>query len=216
MEPNPMMAQWHACKEKAKDALLLFRLGDFYEAFYEDAQIISKEIGLTLTARQGIPMCGVPFHSSESYIDKLVAKKYKVAIAEQVEDPKATKVLVRREIVRTVSLGTVISSQLLSDKKNNYFIALTQIGSLYGLAALDITTGEFKALEVEKLSDLEGELYLLRPPEILISTKFKTAPPHFFTELSHSFSFILNEKEDWRFDPKSAQATLLEQFNAHS
>ena len=153
-----MMAQWEACKAQAKDALLLFRLGDFYEAFYDDAVRISKEIGLTLTARQGIPMCGVPFHASDAYIDKLVAKGYKIAVAEQTEDPKAVKGLVKREIVRVVSPGTLVNSQLLSDKNNNYFVSLAQIGAIFGLAALDVSTGEFRSLETEKISDLIDEL----------------------------------------------------------
>src|ERR1700726_2582243 len=97
---SPMMAQWHACKGQAPGAVLFFRLGDFYEAFYEDAALLSKELDLTLTKRQEIPMSGVPFHTCEQYIDKLVAKGFRVAIAEQVEDPKKTKGLVKREIVR--------------------------------------------------------------------------------------------------------------------
>lgn len=97
---TPMMAQWQACKTEAKDALLFFRLGDFYEAFHEDAKIISKEVSVTLTSRQGTPMCGVPFHTAELYIDKLLAKGYKIAVAEQTEEPKNGKGLVKREITR--------------------------------------------------------------------------------------------------------------------
>src|SRR3990167_1943752 len=115
MNVTPMMHQWHTCKTAAKDALLFFLLGDFYEAFYEDAQIISKEIGLTLTKRQEVPMCGVPFHTAEGYIDKLIAKGYKIAVAEQTEDPKAVKGLVKREIVRIVTPATTVSSQLLNE-----------------------------------------------------------------------------------------------------
>ncbi len=102
---SPMMAQWHACKASCPNGVLLFRLGDFYEAFYEDAIVLSKELGLTLTKRQDIPMAGVPFHSSEGYIDKLVAKGYRVAVAEQMEDPRSVKGLVKREIVRVVTPG---------------------------------------------------------------------------------------------------------------
>ena len=100
---SPMMAQWQSCKKSAPDGILLFRLGDFYEAFYEDAILLSKELDLTLTKRQEIPMAGVPFHSSEGYIDKLVAKGYRVAIAEQMEDPKTVKGLVKREIAGHIS-----------------------------------------------------------------------------------------------------------------
>ncbi len=209
---TPMMAQWEACKAQAGEALLLFRLGDFYEAFYDDAVRMSKDIGLTLTARQNIPMCGVPFHTADAYIDKLIAKGYKVAVAEQTEEVKAGKGLVKREIVRIVSPGTIISSQLLADKKNNYFSSIAQVGSLFGLATLDITTGEFRTVETENLSELIDELHRLCPSELLTSRKFKTAHTSFFQELL--FPFVLNEKEDWRFDAKSSQELLLFHFNA--
>jgi DNA mismatch repair protein MutS len=211
-----MMAQWEACKAQATEALLLFRLGDFYEAFYEDAVRMSKEVGLTLTARQGIPMCGVPFHTADSYIDKLIAKGFKIAIAEQTEDPKAVKGLVKREIVRIVTPGTIVSSQLLSDKKNNYFASIAQAGTLFGLAALDVTTGEFRTVETETMAELIDELYRVRPSELLISRTFKTAHPSFLQELSHGFPFVLNEKEEWRFDAKAAQGILLSHFQAAS
>ena len=211
---TPMMAQWEACKAQAGDALLLFRLGDFYEAFYEDATRMSKEVGLTLTARQGIPMCGVPFHTSDAYIDKLIAKGFKIAVAEQVEDPKAVKGLVKREIVRVVTPGTIVTSQLLADKRNNYFAAIAQAGTLFGLAALDVTTGEFRTVETETAAELIDELYRLRPAELLASRKFKSSHPSFFAELSHGFPFVLNEKEEWRFDPKSAYGVLAAHFQA--
>lgn len=189
-----MMSQWQACKAQAKDALLLFRLGDFYEAFYDDAKTICKEIGLTLTARQGIPMCGVPFHTAESYIDKLIAKGFKIAIAEQTEDPKLAKGLVKREIVRIVTPGTLVNSQLLSDKKNNFFVSLALTGSVYGLAALDLTTGEFRVQEFEKEGLLIDELCRLKPKELLVSEAFI-----FLKELSYNFPFLANEKPA---DPK--------------
>lgn len=209
---TPMMAQWEACKDKSPGALLFFRLGDFYEAFHEDAVRISKELSLTLTARQGTPMCGIPFHTAENYIDKLVAKGYKVAIAEQVEDPKSVKGLVRREVVRVVSPGTLIQSNLLVDKKNNYFASVAQIGSFYGLGALDVSTGEFRMLETEKVSELFDELYRLRPSEILVSKKFKGAHASFFSELSFGLSFVLTEQEEVRFDAKFASQELITHF----
>lgn len=212
--PTPMMAQWHACKEQAKDALLFFRLGDFYEAFYEDAQVIAKEMGLTLTARQGTPMCGVPFHTAELYIDKLVAKGFKVAIAEQTEDPKAVKGLVKREIVRIVTPGTLINSQLLSDKKNNFFISIAQIGSVFGLAILDLTTAEFRVLEVEQEGELLDEIFRLRPSELLVSKRFQELHPLFLKELSQSFAFVVNEKET--LDPKLAYAALTAHFKVQN
>ncbi len=209
-----MMQQWQTCKAQAKDALLLFRLGDFYEAFYDDATKISKEIGLTLTARQGTPMCGVPFHTAELYIDKLIAKGFKVAVAEQTEDPKSVKGLVKREVIRIVTPGTIINSQLLSDKKNNFFVSIVQVGSIFGLSCLDLTTAEFRALELEQEQELLDELFRLRPAEFLIAKKFKESHPLFFKELSHAFTFVLNEKEI--LDVKLATDALMSHFKVQS
>ncbi len=128
MTVSPMMAQWHACKQAAGSALLLFRLGDFYEAFYDDALLISKVLELTLTKRQDVPMCGVPVHTCDNYIDKLVSKGYRIAVAEQTEDPKKVKGFVKREIVRVVTPGTVVNSALFSDQNNNFFASLARVG----------------------------------------------------------------------------------------
>ncbi|MBI3901197.1 MAG: DNA mismatch repair protein MutS, partial [Chlamydiia bacterium] len=204
--PTPMMAQWEECKKEAKGALLFFRLGDFYEAFCEDAEIISKEMNLTLTARQGTPMCGVPFHTAETYIDRLLAKGYRIAVAEQVEDPKNSKGLVRREIVRIVTPGTTLSSSLLADKKNNFFASIARVGELLGLSFLDVTTGEFFAAEFEKESQLENAVHRIRPIEILTDPCFLNAYPQFFKKLSCSFPFLLNEKGEC--DPKIAHDAL--------
>lgn len=210
-----MMAQWQACKSEAKDALLFFRLGDFYEAFHDDAKTISKEINLTLTSRQGIPMCGVPFHTSELYIDKLLAKGHKIAIAEQMEEPKNGpkngKALVKREITRIVTPGTILSSQLLSEKKNNFFASVAQVGSVYGLSYLDVTTGEFYALELEEVGHLLDALHRIRPAEFLAEKKFLSGHPRFFEELSHAFPFLLNQKED--SEPGTAFAALSLHFD---
>jgi len=209
-----MMAQWHECKAQAKDALLFFRLGDFYESFYEDAQIIAKELSLTLTARQTIPMCGVPFHTIELYIDKLVAKGFKIAVAEQMEDPKEVKGIVKRAIARIVTPGTLVTSQLLSDKKNNFFASIIKLGSSFGLSFIDLSTGEFHALELEQEQDLLDELFRLRPAEFLTGKKFKEVYPLFFKELSHSFTFLLNEKEP--LDLRFSQEVLNCHFQTHN
>lgn len=212
---SPLMLQWQACKESAKEALLLFRLGDFYEAFYEDAAILSKEVDVTLTQRQGIPMSGVPAHASESYIDKLISKGFKVAIAEQVEDPKKAKGLVKREVVRILSPATVISSNLLHEKNNNYFASLSQVGDILGLAFLDLTTSEFWVCEFTSSRDLHNELYRLRPAEILTGEKFCSKQSRLLDELKQSFSFLLNTLPDWHFDPQITHDFLVQHFNVH-
>lgn len=206
MSDTPMMIQWHACKKEAKDALLLFRLGDFYEAFYEDAELIAKATGLTLTARQGTPMCGAPFHTVESYIDKLIAKGFKVAVAEQTEDPKQTKGIVKREVVRIVTPGTIVNSNLLSDKKNNFFVSVACLENRFGLSILDLTTSEFRVLEIEKAQNVIDELCRLKPAELLVSKNFA-----FLKELSFHFTFISNEKEP--LDLKMAQDVLTGHFD---
>lgn len=196
-----MMLQWQTCKAKAPEALLFFRLGDFYEAFYEDAEKISKELNLTLTARQAIPMCGVPFHAAENYIDKLLSRGFKVAIAEQTEDPKMVKGLVKREITRIITPGTLVTSQLLSEKKNNFFAAIAQVGQVFGVSVLDLSTGEFRAMEFEHEAELLDELVRLRPAEFLVDAEFA-----FFKELSYNFGFVLTKRP--RIDPKKAFEAL--------
>lgn len=208
------MAQWEACKLQAKEALLFFRLGDFYEAFHDDAKLLSKELGLTLTSRQNIPMCGIPFHTSELYIDKLIAKGYKIAVAEQMEDPKNTKGLLKREISKIVTPGTIVSSQLLSDKRNNFFASVVQVGSLFGLSFIDLTTGEFRALELEFEQELLDEIFRLKPAEFLVNKRFTEAHPYFFTELSHALTFTLTTQEN--VDPRISQQTLAAHFEVHN
>ncbi|HSW72766.1 MAG TPA: DNA mismatch repair protein MutS, partial [Chlamydiales bacterium] len=212
LEATPMMQQWHQLKAKAKDALLLFRLGDFYEAFYDDAIVISKEIHLTLTKRQDIPMCGVPEHALDAYLDKLIGKGFKIAIAEQMEDPKLVKGLVKREIVRFVSPGTLIQSSLLSDKTNNYIVALSQIGKIWGGCSLDLSTSEMAVFEVETKDELLDEIFRLKPKEILVSEKCREQHQHLFQDLSHSLAFILDIEKNHRFDPAKAEEFLISHF----
>lgn len=213
---SPMMVQWQSCKESAKDAVLFFRMGDFYEAFYEDALLLSKELDLTLTKRQEIPMSGVPFHTSEIYIDKLVAKGYRVAIAEQVEDPKKAKGLVKREVVRIVTPGTVMNSNLLSEKKNNFFASILQTGQIFGFAFLDLTTGEFWISEFTHERELANEIYRLHPAEFLTSEKFKKKYEGLFEEIRQTYPFLLNTQADWHFDYQTTTHFLTQHFNVHS
>jgi len=213
---SPMMAQWLACKKKATGAIVLFRLGDFYEAFEEDALLLSRELELTLTKRQEIPMCGVPFHTSETYIDRLVAKGYRVAIAEQLEDPKQAKGLVHRDIVRMITPGTTISSNLLLEKTNNFFASLTQVNSLFGLALLDLTTADFWVLELDSEQELLDELFRLRPTELLVSEKFSSIHPGFLELIKKQLSCAINIQKNWLFDHQSALDFLLRHFHVHT
>jgi len=209
---SPVMAQWHSCKDNAKEAILLFRMGDFYEAFYEDAAILSKELDLALTKRQGIPMSGIPFYTSDIYVDKLVAKGFRVAIAEQVEEAKQAKGLVKREIVRIVTPGTVINSNLLSEKSNNFFVALTEAGSILGLACLDLTTGEFWVTEFTQEKELLNEIYRLNPAEFLTSKKFKAKYPSLFEEIGQTSTALINTEADWCFGAQRTQNFLNQHF----
>lgn len=213
---SPMMVQWHACKQTARDAILLFRLGDFYEAFYEDAHLLSKELDLTLTKRQDIPMSGVPFHASEAYIDKLVAKGYRVAIAEQMEDPRKTKGIVKREVVRVVTPGTLINSHLLSEKTHNFFASVTQVGQILGLAFLDLTTGEFWVSEFTEERDLINEIYRLHPAEFLTSEKFKSKHAELFEEIRQSYAFLVNTQDNWHFEHQMTHDFLTQHFKVYN
>jgi DNA mismatch repair protein MutS len=213
---SPMMAQWQTCKQQAPNALLLFRMGDFYEAFYEDAVMIAKELDLTLTRRQGIPMSGVPWHTCENYIDRLIAKGHRVAIAEQMEDPKQAKGIVRREIVRIVTPGTIVTSSLLSDSANNFIASFTQVGALFGLAFLDLTTAEFRVIEFDDKQDLINEIYRIHPTELLTSEKFHQKHRELFDEIRQSYSPLLNTLEDWRYEHQLTCDFLIQHFHVHN
>ena len=176
-ELTPMMRQYLEMKEKNKDCLLFFRLGDFYEMFNEDAKLVSKELDLTLTTRDRskdkedqTPMCGVPYHSAEAYIARLVAKGYKVAICEQTEDPATAKGLVDRDIVRIVTPGTVTESSMLDESRNNYMASLFGLDGAYGLCFCDLSTGAFYATGAqgpEAVARVAAELGRFAPAEVI-------------------------------------------------
>jgi len=177
-EPStPLMRQYAAIKKEHPTALLFFRLGDFYELFFDDAVLAASELQITLTSRNkekgiAIPMCGVPHHAAESYISKLIRKGFKVAICEQVEDPRVAKKLVRREVTRVVTPGTAADSSL-SSEENNFLAAVTQIGERVGFAALDLSTGEFRATEfqgTDAAKRIQEEIQQLRPKEVLYAS----------------------------------------------
>ena len=180
MADTPLMKQYREIKSNFEDSILFFRLGDFYEMFFEDAVKASKELGLTLTSRNkeknaDVPLAGVPFHSADSYITKLVSKGYKVAICEQTEDPKMAKGIVKREVVKIITPGTVVDVEALDAKSNNYLMSILKIENKLGIAYIDITTGEFKVTEVEKDDDfvkLFNELNKIEPKEVLVTEDF--------------------------------------------
>ena len=150
----PMMRHYVELKDNYKDVLLFYRLGDFYEMFFEDAELVSHELELTLTGRNAglderVPMCGVPFHSVDLYIDKLVKKGYKVAICEQLEDPKNAKGIVKRDVTEVISSGTIISSNSLDERENNYIGNIYDFEYCYCVVYTDITTGELNALLID-------------------------------------------------------------------
>jgi len=210
------MMQWQECKKKSEGALLLFRLGDFYEAFYADAATLANELGVTLTKRQGTPMAGVPFHASDSYIDKLVGKGHRVAIAEQIEDPKLVKGIVKRDVVRIITPGTLINSSLLSEKSNNFIACLSLFNQTLGLSILDVTTAEFKVLEFETFGAFSDELSRLKPKELLVSEKTMKIHEEALKELQSSLSFSLALREQWHFDPEQTLNFLTSHFKVLS
>lgn len=211
-----MMSQWRACKQKAGSALLLFRLGDFYEAFEEDALLLSQELDVTLTKRQEIPMAGIPAHASDGYIDRLVAKGYRVAIAEQIEDPREVKGLVKREIVRTVSPGTIIHSSLLEEKAHNFMACIVQIGQIQGLALLDLTTGAFKVSEFDTLFSLADELHRVLPKELLVSKKWMRLHANWILDIQKQIALLVEVQEDFHFEHEYAYKVLSSHFQVHS
>lgn len=192
MSETPLMKQYKEIKENHQDSILFFRLGDFYEMFFKDAEVASKELGITLTSRNkekgmDVPLAGIPYHSAAGYITKLVNKGYKVAICEQVEDPKSTKGIVKREVVRVVTPGTVIDVDSLDATSNNYLLAVKPLENKVGISYLDITTGEFKVLQLEEDTDFSkifNELYKIEPKEVLIEFSFYETLKDKFEEYS--------------------------------
>src|SRR5579864_2480786 len=166
-ELTPMMAQYRRIKgELPKDALLLFRLGDFYEMFFEDAQAGAQLLNLSLTARNGVPMCGLPYHAANNYIARILKSGRKVAICEQLEEARPGK-LVKREVTQILSPGTHFDERMLVAEKNNFLAAVNPAGKNFGLALVDLTTGDFFTTELESDAALLAELERLRPAEII-------------------------------------------------
>ncbi len=176
-ELTPMMQQYLDTKKEYQDCILFYRLGDFYEMFFEDALTASKELEITLTGKscgqeERAPMCGVPYHAVESYLNKLVSKGYKVAICEQVEDPKSARGIVKREVIRVVTPGTNLNIQALDDSKNNYLLCVTYFPGKIGLSVADVTTGDYYLTEVEDIRKLQDEINKYAPSEVICNEQF--------------------------------------------
>src|SRR5689334_10917015 len=221
-EPStPLMRQYTAIKKDHPTALLFFRLGDFYELFFDDAVVAAHELQITLTSRNkekglAVPMCGVPYHAAENYISKLIRKGFKVAICEQMENPQVAKKLVRREVTRVVTPGTAADSSL-SSEENNFLAALAQVDDRVGFAALDLSTGEFRATEFQGADAerrVQDELLQLRPKEVLYgsSTPLFESPKSSQASLTQSSpkpraagaSWSVTPLDDWIFAPDHA------------
>src|SRR5579871_3862296 len=223
---TPLMRQYAAIKKEHPNALLFFRLGDFYELFFEDAVVAARELQITLTSRNkekegAIPMCGVPYHSAENYLSKLLRKGYKVAICEQMEDPKVAKKLVRREVTRVLTPGTALDGSIGSEE-NNFLAALARASGAVGLAALDLSTGEFRATEFQG-EDAERrvleELQQLRPREVLFPSSlplFDHAPQLSFQKAPGQLRFTDTPLDDWIFAPDYAIPLLENHFGVLS
>ena len=221
---TPAMRQYFDAKRQYRDALVFFRMGDFYEMFYEDALTAARALELTLTSRSkdssggAIPMCGVPFHAADGYIARLVRKGFRVAVVEQVEDPKKAKGLVRREVVRVVSPGTLTDAGYLDAREPAFLLALAPAHPPpgFGAALLDLSTGEFTTAEyagAEGRTALRDELAVLRPREILAPVGFDAAAA-LLTDAR--LDARLTQAEPWTFEYESARRTLLGQLQAHS
>ncbi len=213
---TPMMAQWRLCKNQAKDALLLFRLGDFYEGFHEDASILSRELDLTLTKRGDVPMSGVPCHTIEMYIDRLVEKGFKVALAEQMEEAHASKGLVERQVTRIISPGTLTESSLLCDRKPNFIASICFLNATFGLSFLDLSTGDFRTLETENPLFLIDKLYLREPKELIISPRCYDALQENLDIFIKKRKILYSKKEEWHFDHAPCYEFLRRHFHVHS
>jgi DNA mismatch repair protein MutS len=208
---TPMMAQYRRIKsELPKDALLLFRLGDFYELFFEDAQVGSQILNVTLTRRNLVPMCGIPFHAAQGYIARILKAGKKVAICDQVEDAKPGQ-LVKREVTQILSPGTHFDERMLTAERNNYLASIYPLSKCYGLAVVDLTTGDFKVTELESDGTLIGELERLRPSEIIYPGESKA-----LRELLQDYYSILIGYDDWVFAPETSQFTLRDHFKVAS
>ena len=208
-EYSPMMQKYLETKEQYKDCILFYRLGDFYEMFFDDAIIAARELEITLTGKdcgqeERAPMAGVPHHSADIYISKLIAKGYKVAICEQLEDPKTTKGIVKRGVIKVVTPGTIIDSSMLEERRNNYIMSIFKSGIYYGIAVCDISTGEFYAAEIkdnQNFSLLLDELARYNPSELVINSMMADSQEE-MSKIKERFDCYVTRFQDKFFDEK--------------
>ena len=219
-EYTPMMQQYLKTKEEYKDCILFYRLGDFYEMFFDDAIVVSKELELTLTGKscgteERAPMCGVPYHAVEGYLNKLVANGHKVAICEQVEDPKLAKGLVKREVIRIVTPGTNTDMQALDESKNNYIMCIVYLADKYGISLADISTGDYFVTEVDSERKLIDEINKFAPSEIICNESFYMSGVD-LSDMKHRLGIAVYSLESWYFSDETAENTLKEHFKVQS
>lgn len=219
-EFTPMMQKYLETKEQYPDCILFYRLGDFYEMFFEDAITVSKELELTLTGKscgqeERAPMCGVPYHAVEGYLTKLVSKGYKVAICEQVEDPKLAKGLVKREVTRIVTPGTLLDAQALDESKNNYIMCIVYIADRYGVSIADVTTGDYFVTELPDSSKLKDEISKFTPSEIICNESFYMSGMD-LEDLRSRLGITIYSLESWYFDDAICRNKLMEHFKVSS
>jgi DNA mismatch repair protein MutS len=219
---TPLMKQYREIKRQHLDAILLFRMGDFYEMFDQDAVTASKVLEITLTQRNKskgneTPLCGFPYHAAEGYIAKLIRRGFKVAVCEQVEDPKLAKGLVKREVIRVVTPGTVLDANLLDAKDNNYLASLYPARTGYGVSFLDISTGDFSVAEIEgaeNFAELDTVLSRFTPREMVLPKGWEAAPE--LMTLLRQYTQAINTADDWTFDRETGKKTLLDHFKTAS
>ena len=215
-EYTPMMQHYLKTHEEYKDCILFYRLGDFYEMFFDDAKVVSKELELTLTgkscgAEERAPMCGIPYHAAETYLTRLVKKGYKVAICEQVEDPKLAKGMVKREVTRVVTPGTTLNAQALDETKNNYIMCIAYIGDHYGISSADITTGDYYVTEVDSERKLLDEFNKYQQTEIICKDPFYISGID-IDDMKNRMGIVIYSLDAWYFSDETAQMTLKDHF----
>ena len=217
---SPMMQEYCKTKEQYKDCILFYRLGDFYEMFFDDALLVTKELEITLTGKdcgleERAPMCGVPYHAAETYINRLIERGHKVAICEQVEDPKKAKGLVKREVVRIVTPGTTLDAAALDETKNNYLMSIVSMEEHFGCAIADITTGDCFLTEVDKPQKLLDEINKFVPAEIICNDSFYMSNID-TDDLQNRLGICVFSLDSWYFDDELCRRTLKEHFHVGS